>query len=149
VNQVAEFDAAGRNLSGWSPLIVVLSLAFSVYAMTNAGPLAGLAAGVILLVFALLIRRKMIDAAAARKILPRLRLFLCAIGRDIRYLQDWLIQRGDRKSVRLGRHLQTSPYEPLQQIAAGLDAEPINILSEFVVAHEWAAKSQRLPSHAG
>src|SRR6185437_8973130 len=30
-------------------------------------------------------------------------------------------------SVRLGRHLQTSPYEPLQQIAAGLDAEPINI----------------------
>ncbi len=137
VNQMAEFDAAARNLSGWSPLIVMLSLAVAVCVMTYAGFLAGLPAGVGLFGFALLVRRKMIDAAAARKILPRLRLFLRAVGRDIAYLQGWLKQRSDRRYRRLSRHLETSRYESFRQIAAGLDAEPSATFSEFIVAEDW------------
>lgn len=136
-NQMAEFDAAAGNFGGWSPLIVMLSLAVAVCVMTYHGFLAGFAAGAVLFWFALLIRRKMIDAAAARKILPRLRLLLRAIGRDIAYLQNWLKQRGDPESRRLERHLHTSRYESLHQIAAGLDAEPTTTFSEFIVAAEW------------
>ena len=90
LNQIMEFDLAGKNLSGWTPLVVLLSLALALCVMSYVGPLAGLVAGVALLTVALRVRRKMIDAAAAKKIVPRVRLLLRAIGRDIEYLRDWL-----------------------------------------------------------
>jgi hypothetical protein len=144
LNQMMEFDIAAKNLSGWTPLVVLLSIALALCVMSYVGPLTGLVAGVALLGGALLIRRKVIDTAAGKKIRPRLRLLLRAIGRDIGYLQDWLRQRGDRKSRRLERHLQTSPYEVFHQVAAGLDAETVSTFPEFLVAHDWAAKARQV-----
>jgi len=138
LNQIAEFEVASHNLSGWYPLVLILILILTGYAIAYAGFVPGIAAGTALLVCAQAIRRKVIDAAVAGKVLPRLRPFLRANNRDIAYLEQWLKPLDGRGYRRFRRHLQSSCYEELRLLAAGLDAEPISPFAEYIVAEQWS-----------
>lgn len=135
-NQLAEFDAAAENLSGWAPLIVIVVLILTGYAISYAGILPGIAAGATLLSVCLTLRRRMIDAAVSRKIVPRLQLFLRAMNRDIEWLDQFLDRQIDQQLRQLRRHLLSSHYNRIRMLAAGVGREPVGAANEYLVLRE-------------